>query len=385
MMQPENDLMLPTHQKMGANGKGERAVLLRHSYVKVIIGTIVALAFCAAFLFVDLGAERQMFSSTTGYMHAIEEAQRLSKVEAETKMSEVAGVLSATVAHAQAESSDLKLMGQHILYIQSQAREEVLGADMTDKDRAKAFDKMNTDVKIMIAQHLQRLDKALATDHSTATQVHEDIAEELKHQETDDKELKKEEDAAMHDVATGNFHHLDHKKASKEIDEIEARMTAVFHHVDDLANKMGNTDIDALLESSHVAEWEQLLTDTESGKVAYPIGIKKMEAILDKIPAALKLAEATGSIKLIEADGGKKGVTEITNFRNLLREVKRLPQYAAVLEEFDAWKKGRRTVQQVLLWVQKNISAKKLDGDWLSRASALSVERKPTSASAAQS
>jgi len=171
----------------------------------------------------------------------------------------------------------------------------VLGADMTDKDRAKAFDKMNTDVKIMIAQHLQRLDKALATDRSTATQVHEDVAEELKLQETDDKELKKEEDAAMHDVATGNFHHLDHKKASKEIDEIEARMTAVFHHVDDLANKMGSTDIDALLESSHVAEWEQLLTDTESGKVAYPIGIKKMEAILDKIPAALKLAEATGS------------------------------------------------------------------------------------------
>lgn len=380
MKQPENDLMLPTHHKMGANGKGERAVLLRHSYVKVIIGTIFALAFCAAFLFADLGAERQMFSSTTGYMHAIEEAQRLSKVEAEAKMSEVAGVLSATVAHAQAESSDLKLMGQHILYIQNQAREEVLGADMTDKDRAKAFDKMNTDVKAMIAQHLQRLDKALATDHSTATQVHEDIAEELKHQETDDKELKKEEDAAMQDVATGNFHHLDHKKASKEIDEIEARMTAVFHHVDDLANKMGSTDIDALLESSHVAEWEQLLTDTESGKVAYPTGIKKMEAILEKIPAALKLAEATGSIKLIEADGGKKGVTEITNFRNLLREVKRLPQYAAVLEEFDAWKKGHRTVQQVLLWVQKNISAKKLDGDWLSRASALSVEREPTSA-----
>merc|ERR1711998_752750 len=111
-----------------------------------------------------------------------------------------------------------------------------------------------------------------------------------------------------------------------------------------------------LLESSHVAEWEQLLTDTENGK----------------------LAEATGSIKLIEADGGKKGVTEITNFRNLLKEVKRLPQYAAVLEEFDAWKKGERTVQQVLLWVQKSIPAKKLDGDWLARASAPSAERKPT-------
>merc|ERR1711918_325971 len=99
--------------------------------------------------------------------------------------------------------------------------------------------------------------------------------------------------------------------------------------------------------------------------------------ILEKAPAALKLAEATGSIALVEADGGKKGVDEVTNFRALLKEVKRLPQYAAVLEEFEAWKSGKRTEQQVLLWVQQKIANSELDADWITLASAPFVESDP--------
>merc|ERR1711924_529062 len=118
--------------------------------------------------------------------------------------------------------------------------------------------------------------------------------------------------------------------------EINGQLHAIFEHVNTLAEKMGDTDIDPLLDEKNVKEWEQLLTDTETGKLSYPDAVAKMEKILSDAPAALKLADATGAIELVEQDGGKKGVNELTNFRNLLKQVKRLPEYATVLEEFTA-------------------------------------------------
>merc|ERR1711939_497770 len=92
------------------------------------------------------------------------------------------------------------------------------------------------------------------------------------------------------------------------------------------------------------------------------------EEIITKAPAALKLTEVTSALQLIEEDGGAKGVTEVTNFRNLLKEVKWLPQYAAVLEEFSQWKQGHKTVQEVLAWTEEQLAAGKIDGTWLSKA-----------------
>merc|ERR1719258_1034298 len=113
--------------------------------------------------------------------------------------------------------------------------------------------------------------------------------------------------------------------------KIEEHIGAIFDHVYDLAERMGDADINDLLDTKEVAEWEQVLTDAETGKLAYPKAVEKMEEIITKAPAALKLAEVTSALQLIEQDGGAKGVTEVTNFRNLLKEVKWLPQYAAVV------------------------------------------------------
>merc|ERR1712028_70209 len=65
---------------------------------------------------------------------------------------------------------------------------------------------------------------------------------------------------------------------------------------------------------------------------------------------------------------GAKGTTEITNFRNLLKRIKWLPQYAAVLEEFSAWKNGERTIQEVLVWTEDKMSSGEIDGTWLAKA-----------------
>jgi hypothetical protein len=131
---------------------------------------------------------------------------------------------------------------------------------------------------------------------------------------------------------------------------------------------MGDADIDGLLDAKKVAEWEQVLTDAETGKLAYPKAVEKMEQIITEQPAALKLAEVTNALQLIEEDGGAKGVTEVTNFRNLLKEVKWLPQYAAVLEEFSQWKEGHKTVQEVLAWTEEKLAAGEIDGTWLAKA-----------------
>merc|ERR1711865_1011035 len=66
--------------------------------------------------------------------------------------------------------------------------------------------------------------------------------------------------------------------------------------------------------------------------------------------------------------GGAKGTTEITNFRNLLKQIKWLPQYAAVLEEFSAWKNGERTIQEILVWTEDKMAKGEIDGTWLAKA-----------------
>merc|ERR1711990_1119331 len=149
---------------------------------------------------------------------------------------------------------------------------------------------------------------------------------------------------------------------------IEARINSTFTHVYDIAEKMGDADIDGLLDTKKTAAWDQILNDAESGTLPFPKAVEAMEEIITKNPAALKLAEATNALALVEQDGGTKGVTEVTNFPNLLKEVKWLPQYAAVLEEFSAWKEGKRTVEEVLVWTEQKMAAGELDGAWLAKA-----------------
>merc|ERR1711865_477319 len=182
--------------------------------------------------------------------------------------------------------------------------------------------------------------------------LHNHLEAELKAQEEEEKRYNEAQQKA-------------HKnKQAKD----EAHINQIFDHVYDIAKKMGDADIDSLIKPATVKEWEQLITDTETGKINYDDAVKKMEEVITKDSAALKLAEATGCFELIHEDGGAEGVTEVTNFRSLLKHIKWLPQYSAVLEEFASWKSGDNTIQQVLLWVQEQVSAGKLDDRWLAAA-----------------
>merc|ERR1712100_804358 len=202
-----------------------------------------------------------------------------------------------------------------------------------------------------------------------AQRVQNQVMHEVEKQEKRDSALEQERQNKANGIAASPAEEADEDaELASEDAEINGQLHAVFEHVNTLAEKMGDTDIDPLLDKKNVKEWEQLLTDAETGKVSYPDAVAKMEKLLEDAPAVLKLADATGAIELVEEDGGKKGVNELTNFRNLLKQVKRLPEYATVLEEFTAWKDGKRTIQQVLLWTQKQIADSKIDPAWMAKA-----------------
>merc|ERR1712100_505207 len=223
----------------------------------------------------------------------------------------------------------------------------------------KQFKEMEKETEQILHDHLIVVEGANAKSNAEMDRIEAEVQEMTKAQQKYDEEMAEKKKAAGAAPS---------EPSAKETKMIESRIESIFEHVYDPAEKMGDADIDDLLDAKKVQEWEQVLTDAETGKLAYPKAVEKMEEIITKAPAALKLAEVTSALQLIEEDGGAKGVTEVTNFRNLLKEIKWLPQYAAVLEEFSQWKQGTKTVQQVLTWTEEKLAAGEIDGTWLAKA-----------------
>jgi len=334
----------------------------------VILSIGAVLLILSGCLFLDIQAERTKFSGGFAMEHRIEEHQRLSKLEAETKLAEMSAKMNAQMQSSKDEESDLKVMASHISYVQTQARMKITKSiddeSLTVADIKKTVDTqfgaMQKDIEGILHAHLVVVEGANMRSNAEMDRIEKEVQEEISAQAAYDAQLQ----------ANGENleKHRDSDVGPTENKMIETRINAIFEHVYNLAEKMGDTDIDTLLDASSVKEWEQILTDTETGKLAYPDAVAKMEEIITKAPAALKLAQVTGALQLVEEDGGAKGITEVTNFRNLLKEIHWLPQYAAVLEEFTAWKKGDRTLQQVLAWTEEKMAAGEIDGTWLSQA-----------------
>lgn len=372
----EFGLELPT-TKLGADGKGERAVIVKQSYAKVIAAVFVISVLCAGLLFVDLRNEESQHALEIQHEHRVEEHQRYSKLEAEKTMTQVSLDLQSQVQNQIDLESDLKVMAQHIDYEHSSTRTKLIKAvddpKATVEDIKKIlfteFDTMNKNVMDILSDLNEKAKEEADEAAVNAQRVQNQVMHEVEKQEKRDSALEQERQNKANGIAASPAEEAEEDAELESEDaEINGQLHAVFEHVNTLAEKMGDNDIDPLLDEENVKDWEQLLADAETGKLSYPDAVAKMEKILSDAPAALKLADATGAIELVEQDGGKKGVNELTNFRNLLKQVKRLPEYAAVLDEFTAWKDGKRTIQQVLLWTQKQIADNKIDPAWMAKA-----------------
>merc|ERR1719174_1877228 len=296
-----------------------------------------------------------------------EQHQRASKIEAETKMAEMSAEMHKMNEKNKDQESDLKIMASHLQYVQQVSLinimqsidDESLTVADIKKTVNKQFKEMEKETEQILHDHLIVVEGANAKSNAEMDRIEAEVQEMTKAQQKYDEEMAEKKKAAGAAPS---------EPSAEETKMIESRIDAIFTHVYDLAEKMGDADIDGLLDADKVQEWEQVLTNAETGKLAYPKAVEKMEEIITNAPAALKLAEVTSALQLIEEDGGAKDVTEVTNFRNLLKEVKWLPQYAAVLEEFSQWKQGHKTVQEVLTWTEEKLAAGEIDGTWLAKA-----------------
>jgi hypothetical protein len=365
------ELPLPT-AKLGVDGKGGKAYIVKQSGMKTIFAVVAVLLVLCGCLALDIQAQRTTFTSSMTMEHSHEEHQRIAKVEAETKLAEMSAKIVQLNEKSKDQESDLKIMASHLQYIQQVSlirimkhidNENLTVADIKHEVKDQ-FESLEKETEQILHDHLVVVEGANAKSNAEMDRIEREVAAMTEREEKYDVEQKKDEKNA----APAQLKIIKDRVFTNENKEIEDRINVIFTHVYDLAEKMGDADIDGLLDAKKTAEWEQILADAETGKLPFPKAVEAMEEIITKNPAALKLAEATKAFELVEADGGAKGVTEITNFRNILKQIKWLPQYAAVLEEFSNWKEGKKTVEEVLVWLEKKLAAGEIDGTWLARA-----------------
>jgi uncharacterized protein YoxC len=363
----EFGLELPPTTKLGEDGKGEKAFIIGQSKVAAVLGVVAVLAIFSGGIYMSSTASNAKLLHVIEQEQLSEKHQFASKIEAETKMAEMSAEMHKMNEKSRDQESDLKIMASHLQYVQQVSLinimqsidDESLTVADIKKTVNKQFKEMEKETEQILHDHLVVVEGANAKSNAEMDRIEAEVQEMTQAQQKYDEEMAEKKKAAGAAPS---------EPSAEETKMIESRIDAIFTHVYDLAEKMGDADIDGLLDADKVQEWEQVLTDAETGKLAYPKAVEKMEEIITNAPAALKLAEVTSALQLIEEDGGAKGVTEVTNFRNLLKEVKWLPQYAAVLEEFSQWKQGTKTVQQVLAWTEGKLAAGEIDGTWLAKA-----------------
>jgi len=363
----EFGLEMPPVTKTGSDGKGPKAFVVKQTHMAGIMSICAVLFVMYLGTSADLRAQKTMLNADIEVHMQNGEHQRLAKLEAETHLQEVAAEMAEQVGHAEEAESDLKIMAQHINFIQKSV---LMGIHKTLDDPHLTvgelktivndqFVAMSEEIESIMHDHLVTIKDANKKSNEAMKHIHEVLAKEMEEQEKEEQRYREAQQKA-HEAAA---------EADKAVEEhAQKSINQIYDHVFALAEKMGDADIDSLLSAETVQKWERLITDTEEGKLNYEDAVQNMEEVLTKNPAALKLAEVTNTFELVHEDGGKKGVTEVTNFRSLIKHVKWLPEYAAVIDKLTTWKEGHMTTQQVLTWVQEQVLAGSIDDRWLAEA-----------------
>lgn len=366
----EFGLDLPQRVKLGVDGKDGKGYLLKQTSMATILGVTTVLLVLSACLFFDIRSERTAFASDLSLHEGILQHEHRGKVTAEANLQKATAELSEQVGRGVDEESDLAIMAQHIAHVQRAVLfsvhklidDESLTVTDIKKVINKQFEAMMAQTEHIMHDHLVTVKDANKKSMASMQQITGMIEAELEAQEVQDRRY--EADLTKRAKQSGQTN----SPKADAFSEVASTVDAMFNHVYNLAQKMGDADIDSLLKPGAVQRWEKVLSDAETGAVDYDTAVKQMEAIIEEDPAALKLAEATDSFQLVHEDGDRKGVTEIGNFRNLVRHVKWLPQYKAVLQELLKYKTGTQTAQQSLLWLEQQIAAGSLDQRWLAEA-----------------
>merc|ERR1719183_1646113 len=261
--------MLPTHTAR-SDGKDRHTLVQTSHWVGVLAFTAILLLL-AGCLYADNHMERSQFFSDLMQEHRVEEQQRAHKLEAETRLTEASAVMGNQAAIERAHQSDLRIMAQHIAFVQQDSHSKIEGFAELKEKLLDLIKEAQQNVVSIVHNRITNVEADTAHYEKEVHHIQDEIVHELADEQQEDEANKEQEPEVISELA---------KAVQSKVDgKVNAGLAALFAHVNALADKMGDTDVDALLESSNVKAWEAILSDTESGKLAYPEGIKKMEMV----------------------------------------------------------------------------------------------------------
>merc|ERR1719178_36953 len=161
--------------------------------------------------------------------HAHEEHQRLSKIEAETKMAEMSAEMKKQAQLSADQESDLKIMASHLQYVQQVSLMNIMqhidNQNLTVADIKKevkgTFDSLEKETEQILHDHLVVVEGANAKSNAEMDRIEREVAAMTEREQEYDAELAKEEQknaAAAEDEGP-----TDNKV-------IEARINSIFTH-----------------------------------------------------------------------------------------------------------------------------------------------------------
>ena len=179
----EFGLELPPTTKLGTDGKGEKAFIIGQSKVAAVLGVVAVLVLISGGMYMSSSANSATMTAQLEAEHTVEEHQRLSKLEAETKMAEMSAEMHKQAAKAADEESDLKIMASHLQYTQEVSRMNIMKSiddeSLTVADIKKQIDEqfhsMQKETETILHDHLVVVEGANAKSNAEMDRIEEEV------------------------------------------------------------------------------------------------------------------------------------------------------------------------------------------------------------------
>merc|ERR1719498_1156656 len=189
----EFGLPLPPTTKLGPDGKGGKAYVVKSSSMATILGISAVLLLLSGCLFLDIRSERESFSADLGVQSKVSAQQHKAKIQAQAQLQQAAAQLSEEVGRGKEEESDLAIMLQHIMAVQHTVRVNLVNA-VADaphhldykKIINEQFEAMEEEVEGILHDHLVVVKNANKKSEAAIESLHEELAAELEAQEAEE-------------------------------------------------------------------------------------------------------------------------------------------------------------------------------------------------------
>ena len=349
--------------KLGHDGKGPKAYIVKQTHIGYILFGVAFLLLIIGALVVDYKFERFKFSLNQQKLYKSTAHQRVNKLSAENKLMKISAVLQSHLRAEKREETNLQIMQHRITEIEAGGR-VTIGNAIKDKEVNKQvlaiYDHIIEDAKSVVNKHLASTHRMAKASQATMKHIQQNIIHELQEEiqeDTRDEEERQRQHGMGHGApapagAPGglgiDLNELD-EEDKKRWKEAETSLNHMLEHLEEKIQALGGFT----MATAQVKEWERVLEQTNNGGLAYEEAERKMKQLMN--------APSHGPMKSII----NEDLPIVENFEMLLEEIKFLPQKKKMLAELAAWKRGEKTVHEVLLYIEQKMGSGDLDPDWM--------------------